>query len=73
MAPSSELTDWVSAWKRAGPALEAVKRSELRALRTSVALEQLKDYFDYALSRAKKTKTSGLVEQQRIFKKLRRA
>jgi hypothetical protein len=66
------LTEWVSAWKRAGPALDAVKRSELRRLRTSAALEQLRDHFDYALRTAKKTKTSGLVEQQRIFRKLRR-
>jgi hypothetical protein len=62
---------WVAAWKRAGPALLEVKRAELRHLRTVEAIAQLEDHFRYALRTAKATRTSGLVEQQRVFKKLR--
>ena len=66
-----DLKEWVQAWKRAGPALCEVKRAELRSLSTREALDQLADHFAYALRKAKATTTSGLVEQQRIFMKLR--
>jgi hypothetical protein len=67
----AETRIWVTAWKRAGPALQAIKRTELRRLKTAAAIAQLEDHFAYALRTAKPTKTSGLVEQQRLFKKLR--
>ena len=67
----ANVGEWVAAWKQAGPALKAMKRTELRRLKTSEALAQLEEIFRYALKVAKPTKTSGLVEQQRIFKKLR--
>ena len=66
-----ELKAWVQAWKHAGPALQAVKKAELRALSTAAALAQLADHYDYALRTATPTITSGLVEQQRVFMKLR--
>lgn len=71
MRKPSNVNEWVAAWKRAGPALTEVKRAELRHLRTAGAIAQLEDHFRYALRTAKATRTSGLVEQQRVFKKLR--
>ncbi len=68
---SSELRDWVAAWRRAGPALERVKRAELRQLDTALALQQLADAFEHALRHAPLVMTSGLVEQQRILQRLR--
>lgn len=70
---ADQLKEWVQAWKRAGPALQAVKKAELRSLSTATALPQLADHFAYALRTATPTINSGLVEQQRIFMKLRHA
>jgi hypothetical protein len=47
------------------------KRDELERLDTVQALEQLADAFRKALREASPTTTSGLVEQQRIFARLR--
>ena len=71
-SPADNLNKWVQAWKRAGPALRQVKRNELRSIDTSEAIAQLADHFEYALRMARPTTTSGLVEQQRVFMKLRR-
>ncbi len=68
----TELHDWVRTWREAGPALERVKRAELQRLETSVALQQLADAFEQALRNAPRTVTSGLVEQQQIFQRLRK-
>ena len=68
---ADEIKKWVQAWKRAGPALLAVKKAELRSLSTASALAELADHFAYALRTATPTISSGLVEQQRIFMKLR--
>ena len=69
---SPELRRWVETWRDAGPALAAVKRQELRRLRTPDALRQLADAFDAAVREAPRTETSGLVIQQAIFQRLRR-
>ena len=67
----SELRDWVTAWRAAGPALAEIKRAELRRLDTLIALQQLADAFEMALRTAPTTNTSGLVDQQRILLRLR--
>jgi len=66
---------WVRAWDEAGPALEAVKREELRELTPERALF----FSDGLLSlpypddvRERRRPHSGLVEQQALFRKLRR-
>ena len=69
---SFELRRWVVTWREAGEALARVKRRELEALRTPEALEHLADVFEAALRDAPRTRTSGLVEQQRLFARLRR-
>jgi hypothetical protein len=66
------LERWVNTWREAAPALEAQKRAELEGLDTCQALAQLESAFEYARLRAPVPDTSGLVEQQRHWRMLRR-
>lgn len=61
---------WVAHWRDAGKALEALRREELRTLDTVAAVEALADAFDLAVSGPSRP-TSGLVDQQRLFARLR--
>ena len=61
----------MATWRAAERALAGVKRAELARVRTQDALAQLADAFDLALRGARPTTTSGLVEQQRVFTRLR--
>ena len=70
-SPSPEIRQWAATWQLAGEALEQIKRYELARLQTSDALAHLADAFDLARRQAKPTTTSGLVEQQRVFARLR--
>jgi hypothetical protein len=65
---------WVEQWRRAGPLLDAVKRKELQALTDEEAARQCVSLFEFALSSPsyKPRTTSGFVEQQRLFLKLRK-
>jgi hypothetical protein len=69
---SSDLRRWVATWRDAAKALADVKRAELTQLETRDALRQLADAFDAALRGCSATRTSGLIEQQAIFQRLRR-
>jgi len=60
---------WVQAWQTAGPELERVRREELRRLDGLRAIELLCGPADYRVSPRIARPTSGLVEQQRWFKK----
>jgi len=65
---------WAANWNRAGRALERIRRRELRALTTrqvQAAMRQLSDVFEDALRRFPPRETSGLVEQQAWFMRLR--
>jgi len=62
---------WVETWKEAGPALERLRTEEIRNSDTAAAIEQLSDAFESARRQWKPPATSGLVEQQRLFAKLR--
>ena len=61
---------WVETWREAAVALRQVKRAELARVDTPKALRQLGDAFRDA-ARLPRTATTGLVEQQRIFQRLR--
>ncbi|MEX2284537.1 MAG: hypothetical protein WEE89_18760 [Gemmatimonadota bacterium] len=69
-ADSPELKAWVATWHAAGDALAQVRRDELRQLNTAQALEQLADAFEHALRIAPILRTSGLIDQQRWFRRL---
>ncbi len=64
---------WVRTWQRAGPKLEAIRREELRRLDPFTALQLLMGPTDYTSPPRAPEPTSGLVEQQRLFSRLRRA
>ena len=64
------LRRWVDTWRRAGPELEAVRRSEYEAVPIHEAIRQLFDGMDSILV-APGPASSGLVEQQMWFSKIR--
>jgi hypothetical protein len=65
-----QLRQWVVRWREADVARARVKRAELERLETAAALRQLSDAFRDAAHVPRVTPT-GLVEQQRIFQRLR--
>jgi hypothetical protein len=62
---------WVSAWRSAGPALERIRREELRALDAHAAIARLCGPANYHEAPRAPQPTSGLVDQQRLFQQLR--
>jgi hypothetical protein len=64
------LRKWVETWRRAGEALEEVRRRELGELDTREAVRQIFDGLDFSRLPPKQG-ISGLVEQQQWFAKLR--
>ena len=70
-AARKEMEKWVDTWKRAGPALEAVKQRELRAYDYDKNQAILDEMLQWACDHRRDRLTSGLVEQQRMFMKLR--
>ena len=65
------LARHVETWKRAGIELAEISRRELRAVDTQEAVRQLYGQNTLVQDAPKRT-TSGLVEQQAWFAKLRR-
>ena len=62
---------WVRTWKAAGPRLEAIRRDEIRRTDSVREIAVFGDAFALALRVNPPTPTSGLVEQQRCFARLR--
>ena len=60
---------WVEAWREAGPAMERLRREELRRLDAYQAIAALCGPADYRTGPRAPRPTSGLVEQQRWFMK----
>ena len=63
---------WVEAWKLAGPELEAIRRREVREADNLEDLAALEGAFNHALETMPARESSGLVEMQKWFAKLRR-
>lgn len=68
---SRELEVFVNAWREVGPKLEAMRDRELIDTPLPVAMAQLSSMIDSAIFLKPLSDTSGLVEMQRIFAKLR--
>ena len=68
----SDLRAFVGAWKVASERLEALRREDLRNVDVAAHINALNDAFDAALAGPTR-KGSGLVEQQAVFSRLRRA
>jgi len=62
---------WLAAWRRAGPALEQIRRDELRRLDHRLLIAAFDDAFEAAVRVARPPGLSGLVAQQRRFARLR--
>ena len=67
-----EIIKWVNTWKKAGTSLARVKRSELQSKdyykKNQMLINDMLQYaFDHRTIRFK----SGLIEQQKIFMKIK--
>ena len=67
----AELENWARTWAKAGPALAAVRRTELRRFRYEDHLAAIDALLEISARHGSARTTSGLVEQQRLFAKLR--
>jgi hypothetical protein len=65
------LKRWVETWKQAGPRLEAIERQRLRNYCYEDHAAEIDELLEIAYRFAQPRPTSGLVEQQRWFAKLR--
>ena len=67
---------WVDQWKITGPELERIKREELRAMTEEEALLRVQRVMNSRAAnrwiRPDRRTSSGLIEQQRLFARLRR-
>jgi len=72
MDEREKLRRWVETWKEAGPLLEAIRRREIREADNLQVLESLESAFNYAVRSMPPRTSSGLVEMQACFAKLRR-
>jgi hypothetical protein len=66
------VRQWVRNWREVGPILARLRDEAIRNTDTAAAIEQLSDAFESARLHWTPPTTSGLVEQQRRFAKLRR-
>jgi hypothetical protein len=63
---------WVEAWKEAGPVLDAIRRQEIGEADNLAGLASLESVFNQAVREMPVRPSSGLVEMQSWFAKLRR-
>jgi len=70
-AMQSDMKEWVENWKRVGPILEQIEMEALRAPDYHERLKNITSMLNWVCACAEPRKTSGLVEQQRFFMKMR--
>jgi hypothetical protein len=63
---------WVQTWKEAGPELDAIRRREIREADNLQILASLERAFNHAARTMPPRPSSGMVEMQEWFAKLRR-
>jgi hypothetical protein len=63
---------WVDAWRRAEPELEQMRRDEIRHANTVISIPAFDGLFESAVRSFPPKPTSGLVEQQRFFRRAKR-
>lgn len=77
MKPVSEMTEeqkaqtraWIKNWKELGPILEAERRKSIRRVNTAEAIASFDLAYKSARLHCPSRETSGLIEQQRWFKR----
>ena len=67
-----ELRAFVDAWRSASERLEDLRRRDLRNVNVADRIESLNGAFEATLARPPRT-SSGLVEQQAVFARIRHA
>ena len=65
------LKEYVERWRKLGPLLEEIHNREIRETDTTQAIIDLSDAFESDLKLNPPRESSGLVEMQYYFKKLR--
>ena len=60
---------WIKNWEAVGPVLEAERRKSIRLVNTAEAIASLDLAYKSARLHCPRRKSSGLVEQQRWFKR----
>jgi len=68
----AQARQWIEAWRRAGPLLDQIRADEIRATDTVKAMEVLDGMFTHAVETVPTRPSSGLVEQQEIFRRARK-
>lgn len=66
-----QMAKWVETWKRAGPAFKEAKRRELQDFDYEENRAIIDQMLQWACDNREVRLSSGLVEQQRIFRALR--
>ena len=61
---------WIESWRVAGPELELMRREKIRKADTTRSILNLDDAFRSAILQQKLNDSSGLVEQQKMFRLL---
>ncbi len=69
----ADIARWVRTWETAAPELQRVRDADIRAADTAGAIESTVGLFRDAVRNLPPRPTSGLVDQQFWFMKLRRA
>lgn len=70
-AECNAARQFVEKWQRAGPALEKIRREELRNFKHSENVDLIDALLAIDAGMTKPRTMSGLAEQQRIFQKAR--
>ena len=68
---NTDIERWVAVWRKAGRALAAQHSRELRDAAYEENLVNFDDVLDWSVKHALPRVSSGLVEQQALFAKLR--
>ena len=77
MKPVAEMTEqekaqvraWIKNWQEVGPVLEEERRKSIRRMNTAEAITALDLAYKSARLHNPRRMTSGLIEQQRCFKR----
>jgi hypothetical protein len=68
-AEKAQTLDWMRNWSELGPLLEKLRREKVRRADTASAIESFDLAYKSARLHCPSRKTTGLVEQQRWFKR----
>jgi len=65
-----DMAKWVKTWKHATPALQEIRKKEISTFDYSQNYQLIDEMLQYACDQGEERTTTGLIEQQRLFKKL---